>query len=133
MSRAGGARMGALEKNRAAWPVLVSVAAAQETISYKQLALEVNRRCGTHIIPRQVGQQALDRIERWCIAQGIPDLTAVVVAEAPHMQGIPGADFFVKNGLDPDASVGVRRHRWSQIRNQVWRHPYSAEPPDGLG
>lgn len=121
--------MGTPEYNRAAWPLLVETARAGDTITYQKVADVVNQLCHARLSAHLVGPNALDRIEAWCLRQGIPDLTAVVVAKEA---GIPGADFFRRNGVDPSAPQGRRHHRWSQIRKQVWEHAYGDEPPPDL-
>ncbi len=121
--------MGAQEYNRAAWPLLARTARDRDTITYQAVANAVNRVCHSHLTPYTTGPHALDRIERWCLRHGIPDLTAVVISQE---FGIPGHDFFRQNGLDPGASQGKPRYHWSLIRNRVWEHAYDEEPPAGL-
>lgn len=121
--------MGAQEYNRAAWPLLVRTARAGKTVTYQDVANAVNRVCHSRLTPYTTGPHALDRIERWCLLHGIPDLTAVVVSQE---FGIPGHDFFQQNGLDPEASQGKQHYQWSLIRNLVWEHAYDGEPPSDL-
>ena len=121
--------MGAQEYNRAAWPLLVRAARAGETVTYQDVANTVNRACHAPTTAHLAGPNALDRIERWCLRHGIPDLTALVISQE---FGIPGDDFFQQNGLDPKAPRGQRYYRWSLIRNLVWEHPYGDEPPSAL-
>ncbi len=121
--------MGAQEYNRTAWPLLVHIACKSETVTYQDVANAVNRACGTKLTGHLAGKHALDLIETWCLGHGVPDLTAVVVSKEA---GIPGEDFYRRNGLERNASKGVRHNRWSLIRNRVWAHSYDADAPPDL-
>lgn len=121
--------MGAQEDNRAAWPLLGGTARAGDTATYQDVANSVNRECYAKLTAHRAGPHALDRIETRCLRHGIPDLTSLVISKE---FGIPGDDFFRRNGLDPKAPRGQRYYRWSLIRNLVWEHAYDDGPPPDL-
>lgn len=116
------------ELNRHAWRILVGIAHEHDYITYGQLANRINELIGTKYTQKNIGQIALDKIERHCIKNGLPDLTGLVVRQESE---IPGKDFFVANGgYTDEQSEAALRYRWIQIRECVWQTPWPSEPPN---
>ncbi|MCL6561501.1 MAG: hypothetical protein K6U87_00665 [Firmicutes bacterium] len=119
------------ELNRIAWSILVQRAANRDLITYQELADEINKVLGTKYTHRHIGQNALDRIENYCLQQGYPDLTALVVEKTGDQ--LPGKNFFEKNGiLVNENNAAARRYHWIQIRDAVWSRTWSTTPPPTL-
>ncbi len=114
------------ELNRCAWTILVNVAREREYITYQELANRINRSIGTTYSAKHIGQNALDLIERFCLKQGLPDLTALVVEQQKE---IPGRDFFEANGVPYDLPLPSLRYRWTLIRDQIWDTSWPQNPP----
>lgn len=114
------------ELNRCAWTILVNVAQEHDYITYKDLANRINRLIGTKYSPKNIGQNALDLIERFCLKQRLPDLTALVVEQQSE---IPGKDFFAANKVPTELSVPALRYQWTKIRDQVWQTAWPESPP----
>lgn len=114
--------------NRVVWPLLVAAARDGNTVTYDQVAREVNCAFGTRYTAHLIGRHALDKIETYCIQAGLPDLTALVVHKA---DGLPGQDVFIRNGMGGylEASPGRRRYFWNTVRDQVFATAWADEAP----
>lgn len=85
------------------WAVLTAYAAKKETLSYKNLGLEVGLHHRTVKFP-------LDVIYRYCSISGLPALTGIVVRQD---SGMPGRGF---TEWDDDLETGLARvfaENWS--------------------
>jgi hypothetical protein len=105
---------------RQAWGILTGRARSGDTIAYGALGAELG---GLHPL-RQV-PQVLGVVERWCLDQGVPDLTAVVVGKE---SGLPGRDFFRQNGW-LELPLAEQVDRWRQTKQAIQAYPWPADPP----
>jgi putative restriction endonuclease len=94
-----------------AWPVLANIAAGRTVIFYKDLANEI----GEH---HRAVRYVLGVIQEYCMDNGLPPLTAVVVSKT---HGIPGGGFIAWELDDLEAGLGyVYSKDWMAMAN-----PYS--------
>ena len=89
----------------AAFPVLVKTATNQSTITYRDLADQIETHA-YYVLPR-----ALGHIWSWCDDKGYPHINALVVSQDT---GIPG------RGYRPDGHP-LTRAEWSDVRDEVHR------------
>jgi putative restriction endonuclease len=91
-----------------AWPILARVASRRDTISYKDLAIEI----GEH---HRAIARVLGVIQDYCLDAKLPPLTAVVVSK---QRGVPGAGFIAWDVDDLDAGLGfVYSNDWTSRPN----------------
>ena len=88
----------------AAFPVLVDVATRRATVTYGELAAQIDT-SAYFVLPR-----ALGHIWSWCDDNGYPHINALVVSQRT---GIPG-EGYEPNGR-PLADVG----EWAELRDDV--------------
>lgn len=118
------------ELNAAAWPILVEAAKNNDYMTYDDLAQAINKKIGTTYTSRHIGQNALDRIETYCLKHDWPDLTALVISKSKEL---PGKDFFRRNNLNYDGvSEATLRNYWITIRNAVYAFTWQLNAPNDL-
>ncbi|MDR6434329.1 HNH endonuclease [Brucella pseudogrignonensis] len=88
------------------WPILVSAANNRQPLTYSDAA----RQLGIHWRPMRY---ALGPIQNYCLAEGLPRLTALVYSKAT---GVPGAGFAGVPGDEADLQE-VYDFDWSQVNN----------------
>ena len=88
----------------AAFPVLVDVASRHATVTYGELAAEIDT-SAYFVLPR-----ALGHIWSWCADNGYPHINALVVSQRT---GIPGGGY-QPNGRPLDSL------EWSKLRDDVY-------------
>ena len=87
------------------WAVLAVAARNRQILSYEMIA----RACG---VPRAAVGGFLEPIQAFCIRQGLPPLTVLVVSEET---GMPGVGFIAAADI-PHAQAEVFRHNWLRGR-----------------
>ncbi len=86
------------------WPVLAFAAQNRQTLSYEQLAKLIG------VVPPPALGQLLDPIHRYCKANKLPPLTALVVS---IKTGMPGTGFTAATAADvPAAQQEVYAWEW---------------------
>jgi len=83
------------------WPLLAYAAGNRQTITYGVLGRLIG-------VPAPGLGQLLDPIQTYCLAQGLPPLTSLVVSEDT---GLPGSGFVAAEDV-PRAQAAVFRHDW---------------------
>jgi len=103
------------------WPLLTFAASMRVTLTYGRLAQLVGG------IPQGLGRW-LEPIQSYCLINGLPPLTVLVVSE---IDGMPGSGFIAAADV-PDAQARVFRHDWlamkhvpnaAELADAVARHP----------
>src|SRR5712671_1462437 len=87
--------MKAAERASQIWPVLVFAAQNRQTLTYEQLAKLIG------VAPPPALGQLLDPIQRYCLANKLPALTALVVGSK---SGIPSTGFTAATAADVPAA-----------------------------
>jgi putative restriction endonuclease len=93
------------EAARRIWPVLVDVARHRGKITYLELARRIESKT-----PR-LGRQ-LDLIQQYCMAEGLPQLTSLVVGK--H-SGMPEPGFVAGSPIIEEDWQSVWDHKWSDL------------------
>lgn len=88
------------------WPILVSAARNQQPITYRDAADKI----GIHWRPMSY---VLGPIQKYCLEEGLPRLTALVYSKAT---GVPGGGFKGEPGNEADLQE-VYDFEWSQVEN----------------
>lgn len=96
-----------VERASRAWPVLATVAKSGKTITYGELAKVL----GIHHRPIRY---VLGVLQDYCLAEGLPPLTILVV----NQSGEPGPGFIAHSFDDLEAGYEeVWGHNWNQLEN----------------
>ena len=86
------------------WPVLVLAAHNRQTLTYEQLAKMIG------VVPPPALGKLLEPIQRYCMSNKLPPLTALVVSKK---SGIPKAGFTAATAADvPAAQEQVFDYDW---------------------
>src|ERR1700722_5354043 len=83
------------------WALLVFAARNRQILSYDLVARAIG-------VPRTAVGGFLGPIQSYCLADGLPPLTALVVSDR---SGLPGIGFIAAQDI-PAAQVAVFRHPW---------------------
>jgi hypothetical protein len=87
------------------WPILTFAASVRITLTYGRLAQIVGG------MPQGLGRW-MEPIQSYCIINGLPPLTVLVVSE---VDGIPGSGFVAASDV-PSAQARVFRHDWFAMK-----------------
>jgi len=83
------------------WPVLTLAACNHQVLTYDRLAKLVGQ-------VRPALGQCLEPIQSYCLLNGLPALTAIVVSEKT---GLPGTGFTAASDV-PRTQIAVFNHNW---------------------
>lgn len=86
------------------WPLLTFAASLRTTLTYKRLGQLIGAG------PMSLGGW-LEPIQSYCLVQGLPPLTVLVVSDS---NGMPGSGFVAADPASvPEAQTRVFRHDWT--------------------
>lgn len=84
------------------WPLLTLAASLRITLTYRRLGELIGA------LPVSIGGW-LEPIQSYCLVNGLPPLTVLVVSE---LDGMPGPGFVAADNI-PEAQAAVFRHNWA--------------------